>query len=134
MKPNNKELKGYLNAEKIMDAYHNIAKLCIAKPKSYTFYKTHNEERGCNFVYLLKDKKEVVYVGKTTQAKRPWEHTDKKWDEVELIEIPLDVNLNIAEMLYIKLHSPKYNMGNPFPEEIMNCALEVMMTTYEEKI
>ncbi len=94
-------------------------------------YQLHNEAdklhrftvskktKDVQIIYLLKYNNEVVYVGQSNSTGRPYQHTDKKWDEVEYIFIPNRFNLNLVEKTYIDRYKPKYNKGNPVSNSVM---------------
>jgi hypothetical protein len=114
----------YENENKAIEAAHQIDIFLKMEKKKYSFYKTASKDRHCNFIYLLKDNNVVVYVGQSKNISRPWEHKDKKWDEVTLIEVPLNFNLNLIERLYIDKFKPKYNKGLPFSTIILEEAIK----------
>jgi hypothetical protein len=94
-------------------------------------YQLHNESdklhrftvskktKDVQIIYLLKYNNEVVYVGQSNSTGRPYQHTDKKWDEVEYIFIPNRFNLSLVEKTYIDRYKPKYNKGNPISNSVM---------------
>lgn len=64
-------------------------------------------------IYLLKNKGVVVYVGRSVNVRRRiWDHSDKEYDEYEVVECPVE-NLDDLEKSYIKRLKPKYNKA-PF--------------------
>lgn len=118
------EMTSYKIENKIDEAAWQIDAFISMEKKEHVFYKSGAKDRHCNFVYFLKDKGTVVYVGQSINISRPWEHTDKIWDEVKIIEVPLQLNLNLIEGLYINKFKPKYNKGLPFSTIIINEALK----------
>ena len=73
-----------------------------------------------NLIYHLMDGDEIVYVGQSKSGiKRPFEHTDKKWDSVKYHIIPDHLNLNVVEKIHIDKHKPKYNKGTPVSDKVM---------------
>ena len=84
-------------------------------------FKKHSKNK---IIYLLKDNNEVVYVGQSKNLTRTWEHEDKIWDSVEIINIPQNINLHLIEQLYIDKYKPKYNKARPIASEIMQGVYE----------
>ena len=70
------------------------------------------EEPNKYFVYFLKNENKVVYVGLTTSmyARISVHKRDKKFDEVEYIEVP-GKRAAFIEFYFIKKYMPKYNKG-----------------------
>jgi len=109
---------------KVFEAASQISDFLKSEKKTYSFYKSGSKDRHCNFVYLLKENENVVYVGQSINISRPWEHKDKKWDQVTLIGVPLNFNLNLIERLFIEKFKPKYNKGLPFSTVILEEAIK----------
>lgn len=67
-------------------------------------------ERPVPIVYfLVKENKEVVYVGQTAQGwTRPYQHRDKDYDKIYVLPCPLEA-ITIYENYYIYKYEPKYN-------------------------
>jgi hypothetical protein len=60
--------------------------------------------------FLLKDKK-IVYIGQSysLKTKRPWQHTDKDWDDLIIYPVSDHSQLNNLETYLIYKLNPKYN-------------------------
>jgi hypothetical protein len=110
-----------IERECLVDNYELQLKEFISIEKhTMNFSKSGNPNQSHNYIYLLKQHDKVVYVGQSKNIKRPWEHTDKKWDNVDMIEIPSKFNLSLIEKLYIDKYTPIYNKAMPFRSDVIN--------------
>ena len=123
-------LKDNFNIPSYREVVHNAEE---AKANDYAnqLYKLHNESEKivrltvskhigeAQIIYLLKYNGIVVYVGQSNTTARPYQHTDKIWDEVEYLFIPNEYNLNLVEKAYIDKYKPEYNKANPVANDVM---------------
>lgn len=77
--------------------------------KSFDKLVTMKKEQPIIY-FLLKDKK-IVYVGQsyTLKTKRPWQHTDKDWDELFIYPVSNPAQLDNLETYLIYKLNPVYN-------------------------
>ena len=77
--------------------------------------------RNNHIIYFLKDKGDVVYVGKSERGiGRVFEHSSKTWDSYDYIRVPPHIKLDIIETYYICKYKPKLNKKIPIKSEIRN--------------
>ena len=93
----------------------------INEAKNLSRFKAerYKENSKANFIYLLKQHDEIVYVGQSNTINRAFQHSEKEWDNVEWINIPNKYNLSLIEKFYIDRYKPKYNSGNPVSASLM---------------
>jgi hypothetical protein len=87
--------------------------------------KYNRLSKNVSIVYLLYKDDEVVYVGQSVNTSRPWQHTDKDWDSVDIKIVPPNISLDIIEAFYIRKYKPKYNRNNGnCTEQLWNMTLD----------
>ena len=87
--------------------------------------KSHNiMNRKSRIVYFLWSHGKVVYVGQSKSGvSRPYEHTDKEWDQLSYVEVDQTHNLNLIEMFFIRKYKPKYNKSYPLSKNVFDLVI-----------
>jgi hypothetical protein len=87
--------------------------------------KSHNiMNRKSRIVYILWKNSKVVYVGQSkTGLSRPYEHTNKEWDQLSYVEVNETHNLNLIEMFFIRKYKPKYNKSYPLSKNVFDLTM-----------
>tara|TARA_R110001606_G_scaffold389375_1_gene555464 strand:+ start:54 stop:677 length:624 start_codon:yes stop_codon:yes gene_type:complete len=88
-------------------------------PKSHTMVN-----RKSRIVYFLWRDSKVVYVGQSKSGlSRPYEHTDKEWDQLSYVEVDETHNLSLIEMFFIRKYKPEYNKSYPLSKKMFDMAI-----------